>query len=90
MVKTAPVSNKFSATAEAILTEFKTTEDIANAPLEELIDFISASGHGRFSDPDQVASLLQKAARNSYRLDKALYEPITTSIACSFNCILGF
>src|SRR5699024_1846877 len=43
-----------------------------------------------FSDPDQVASLLQKAARNSYRLDKALYEPITTSIACSFNCIRAF
>ena len=86
----SPVSNKFSATAEAILTEFKTTEDIANAPLEELIDFISASGHGRFSDPGQVASLLQKAARNSYRLDKALYEPITTSIACSFNCIRAF
>ncbi len=63
----SPVSNKFSATAEAILTEFKTTEAIANAPLEELIDFISSSGHGRFSDPDQVASLLQKAARNSYR-----------------------
>src|SRR5699024_10040757 len=38
----SPVSNKFSATAETILTEFKTTEDIANAPLEELIDFISA------------------------------------------------
>ena len=28
----SPVSNRFSATAEAILTEFKTTEDIANAP----------------------------------------------------------
>ena len=64
----SPVSNKFSATAEAILTEYKTTEDIANAPLEELIDFVSSSGHGRFSDPDQVAGLLQKAARNSYRL----------------------
>lgn len=86
----SPVSNKFSVTAEAILTEFKTTEDIVNAPLEELIDFISASGHGRFSDPGQVASLLQKAARDSYRLDKALYEPITTSIACSSNCIRAF
>ena len=86
----SPVSNKFSATAEAILTEFKTTDDIANAPLEELIDFIFASGHGRFSDPDQRTCLLQKAAHNSYRLDKALYEPITTSIACSFNYIRAF
>lgn len=86
----SPLSNKFGATAEAILTEYKTTEDIANAPLEELIGFVATTGRGRFSDPDQVARLLQKAARDSYRLDKSLYEPITTSIACSFNCIRAF
>lgn len=86
----SPFSDKFSATAEAILTEDKTTEDIANATLEDLVDFVVSSGHSRFSDPDQVAQLLQKATHDSYRLDKALYEPITTSIACSFNCIRAF
>ena len=86
----SPVSDKFSATAEAILTEYKTTEDIANAPLEELVEFVTTTSRGRFSDPDKVAELLQKAARNSYRLDKSLYEPITASIACSFNCIRAF
>ena len=86
----SPVSDKFSATAEAILTEYKATEDIANAPLEELVEFVTTTSRGRFSDPGQVAELLQKAARNSYRLDKALYEPITASIACSFNCIRAF
>ena len=30
------------------------------------------------------------AARNSYRLDKCLYEPLTISIASSFNCISSF
>ena len=29
----------------------------------------------------------QKSARDSYRLDKTLYEPLTISIASSFNCI---
>ena len=86
----SPLKNKFGATAEAILTEYKTTEDIANAPLEELVEFVAATGRGRFSDPNQVAELLQKAARDSYRLDKSLYEPITASIACSFNCIRAF
>ena len=86
----SPLSNKFSATAEAVLTKYKTTEDIANATLEDLVEFVTSSGKGRFSDPDQVAQLLQKAARDSYRLDKSLYEPITTSIACSFNCIRAF
>lgn len=86
----SPLSNKFSSTAEAILTEYKTTEDIADAPLEELIEFVASAGRGRFADPDQVAKLLQKAARDSYRLDKSLYELITASIACSFNCIRAF
>ena len=86
----SPLKNKFGATAEAILTEYKTTEDIASAPLEELVEFVTVTGRGRFSDPNQVAELLQKAARDSYRLDKSLYEPITASIACSFNCIRAF
>lgn len=86
----SPLSNRFGATAEAILTEYRTTGDIADAPLEELAAFVAAKGRGRFADPGQVASLLQKAARDSYRLDKALYEPITISIACSFNCIRAF
>ena len=42
----SPLTNKFSATAEAILTEYKTTEDIANASLEDLVAFVSSSGRG--------------------------------------------
>ncbi len=34
-----------------------------------------------------TSKLLQKAARDSYRLDKALYEPINLAIATSFNSI---
>lgn len=86
----SPVSDKFGATAEAILTGYMTTEDIVNAPLEQLAAFVADAGHGRFADPDQVAGLLKKAVRDSYRLDKSLYEPITTSIACSFDCIRAF
>ena len=86
----SPLSSKFSATAEAILTEFMTVEDIANTPIEELVEFVTKASRGRFNDPNLVAELLQKAAHNSYRLDKTLYEPITTSIACSFNCIHAF
>ena len=85
-----PFSNKYSATAEAILTEFTTTEQIVNTPIEELVELITARSHGRIINPMNTAELLQKAARDSYRLDKCLYEPLTTSIACSFNCIRAF
>lgn len=85
-----PFSNKYGATAEAVLTDFLSTEAIVNTPVEELIAFISSRSHGRISDPEQTAYLLQKAANASYRLDKCLYEPLTVSIGCSFNCISAF
>lgn len=85
-----PFSNKYGATAEAILTEFLTNEDLINTSTEELIDFINRKSHGRISDPEETAALLKAAARNSYRLDKCLYEPLTVSISSSFNCISAF
>lgn len=85
-----PFSNKYGATAEAILTEFMTNEDLINSSTEELIEFINTKSRGRISDPDETATLLQTAARNSYRLDKCLYEPLTVSISSSFNCISAF
>ena len=85
-----PFSDKYGATAMAVLLEYKTLDDIINSSVDELIEFISQKGHGRFIEPDATAELLQKAARNSYRLDKTLYEPITTSISCSYNCIKAY
>lgn len=85
-----PLSNKFWATASSILTEFLSSEDIANASIETLVDFVSTKSRKRISNPKLTAEILQQAARNSYRLDKCLYEPLTTSIACSFNCIQAF
>jgi Transposase/Transposase IS116/IS110/IS902 family len=85
-----PFSNKYGATASAILTDFLSSEDIANASIEELVAFVSKKSRNRIVDPEQTVAILQQAARNSYRLDKCLYEPLTTSIACSFNCIQAF
>ena len=85
-----PFANKYGATAEAILTEFTTNEDIVNSSLEELVEFINTKSKGRIADPEETAKILQAAARNSYRLDKCLYEPLTISIASSFNCISSF
>jgi transposase len=82
-----PFSNRFGATASAVLTDFLSTEEIANMPIDALISYICEKGHNRFPDPKKTASLLQQAARNSYRLDKCLYEPLTISIASSFNLI---
>lgn len=85
-----PFCTNYGATASAVLTEFLSTEDIVTMPIEELVDFLCSKGKNRFTDPLHTAELLQAAARNSYRLDKCLYEPLTISIASSFNCIKAF
>jgi len=82
-----PFSDKYGATAAAVLTEFLSPEEIVSMPSDELVEFICKKSKNSFNDPAKVAALLKKAAADSYRLDKCLYEPLTISIASSFNCI---
>lgn len=85
-----PFAVKYGATAEAILTKYTTNEDLVNSPVEDLVAFINSKSKGRIADPEETAKMIQTAARNSYRLDKYLYEPLAISIASSFNCISSF
>ena len=82
-----PFSNTYGVTSAAVLTDFLSLDDITYSSIEELVAFVSEKGKNRFSDPVKTAKLLQKAARDSYRLDKVLYEPLNVSIASSFNVI---
>lgn len=88
--KEFPFSNKFGATSKAVLTDFISSEEIVDTSIEDLTKFICTKGKGRFSKPEEVAILLQKAARDSYRLDKVAYDPINIAIASSLNCIKTF
>lgn len=85
-----PFSNNYGATSTAVLTEFLSLDDITYSPIEDLVEFVKDKGKNRFSNPHETAKLLQKAARDSYRLDKVLYEPLNISIASSFNLIKAF
>jgi len=85
-----PFSDTYGVTSAAVLTEFLSLDDITYSSIEDLVAFVSAKGKNRFNDPYETARLLQKAARDSYRLDKILYEPLNTSIASSFNLIKAF
>jgi hypothetical protein len=58
-----PFSNKYNATAASVLTDFLSTDEIADMPLEKLVDFICDKGKKRFSDPEKTAVLLQKHKR---------------------------
>lgn len=85
-----PFSNRFGATASSVLTDFLSTEEIITMPMEDLISYICEKGHNRFPNPENTATLLKQAARNSYHLDKCLYEPLTVSIALSFTLVSAY
>jgi len=86
----SPFCNNYGATSAAVLTEFLSPEEIVSIPSAELVEFICKKSKNSFADPQLVAKLLKQAAVNSYKLDKCLYEPLTISIASSFNCISAF
>ena len=82
-----PFSNIYGATASAVITDFFSLQDIIDAPEEELLTFLAEKSRNRITDISKTSELLKRAARDSYRLDKCLYEPINVSLASSFNCI---
>jgi transposase len=85
-----PFSSNFTATAEAMLTDFFSPEDIVLMSTDDLVAFLCEKSKGRFKDPESVAGILKRAATESYKLDKVLYEPLNTAIASSFNCLSAF
>lgn len=82
-----PFSNIYGATASAVLTEFMSLQEIIDSPEEELLQFLAAKSRNRIADISKTSELLKKAAKDSYRLDKCMYEPLNVSLASSFNCI---
>ena len=76
-----PFSNLYGAASSAVLTEFMSVQDIIDAPEEELLQFLAQKSRNRIQDLSKTSALLKKAARDSYRLDKCMYEPINISLA---------
>jgi transposase len=70
-----PFNDTFGPTCQALLEQFS-TEEIAQASLENLAVFIQEHGRGGFVDPEVVAANLRRAARESYQLNSALQPPI--------------
>lgn len=85
--KDSPFSNNYSKTASYMLSDCLTCEEIVNADLNDLILKIAELSKNRFNDTEEVARLLKKAARDSYRLDKVSSDSISISMASSYRLI---
>ncbi|MGN0174821.1 MAG: IS110 family transposase [Methanobrevibacter sp.] len=80
-------SNVFCNTSIEVLLNYKTPEDIANSSIEDLTKFIKEKSKNRFDDCEEVAKILQKASRDSYRLDATIYDSVNTNISICYSTI---
>ncbi|WP_338026314.1 IS110 family transposase [Cohnella algarum] len=81
-----PFSDTFGATSLAVIQELD-PERIAEMPMEKLIEFLQEKGKKRFANPQEIAELLKKLARSSYRLDKAMSDPVNISLSVTLSVI---
>ena len=81
-----PFFHMFGATCLAVLQELE-PEQIVAMSITELVDFLKEKGKNRFDDPEQLAQFLQKLARSSYRLDKAMADPVNLSLSVMLSVI---
>ncbi|NLM77181.1 MAG: IS110 family transposase [Ruminococcaceae bacterium] len=82
-----PLSNLFGATALDLVNDFESVDEIAYTPLEELAEFLNQHGKGHFVDPEALAKEIQKAARSSYRLPKAIQNSVNQVLAMQAQTI---
>lgn len=85
-----PLSNTFGAAAAALLTEFLTVDEIASQSVGQLADFLREKGRNHFPDPEKVAAAIQRAARDSYRLNKCLTNPVNVILSMTLENIRFF
>lgn len=84
---TGPFGHKTSATSLAVIEHFYSVENIVQMSQEELLAFVMKKGKNRFEHPQDVVNALQKAARSSYRLPKAMADSVNLAMASNI-CVI--
>lgn len=83
----SPFSDNFGATSQAVIEAFFSVEELAEIPIEDLLDFVIKHGKNRFSQPEEVVTKLKQVARESYRIRPSLSESVNLVLATTLNNI---
>jgi transposase len=79
-------SDIFGATSVALLTQF-TVAELHQMTHDQLVDFISHQGRGRFDDPTATARAVRHALATSYPIDPRMDEMVTSALAAGWDHI---
>jgi transposase len=84
-----PFSDVFGKTSQAVLTEL-TTDQLAQAPLEQLMELMLQHGGPQLADLPAVAHKLQQLASKAYRLHPQLQDSVEVALTMSLETIRFF
>lgn len=80
-------SDNFGATAETLLTDIYSSDEIATMSIDELISVIANASRNHFDDVNSTAKLIQESASNSFKLKNELNDSVNIVIKACFENI---
>jgi len=72
-----------SATTIALMEQFDSVDDLANADLDQLAAVIIEASKNHYVDPECIAKTIQAVARGSYRLPRTVNDSINQAMSVS-------
>ena len=80
-------SDNFGATAETLLTDIYSSDEIATMSIDDLISVIADASRNHFDDENATAKLIQESASNSFKLKSELNDSVNIVIKACFENI---
>jgi len=87
LTQTKVFSDNFGATAETLLTDIYSADEIATMDINELISVIADASRNRFDNINATAKLIQESASNSFKLKNELNDSVNIVIKACFENI---
>lgn len=87
LTQTKVLSDNFGATAEMLLTDIYSADEIASMSIDDIISAIAEAGRKHFSDITETANLIKQSASNSFTLKNELNNSVNIVIKACFENI---
>lgn len=86
LTQTKVFYDNFGTTAETLLTDIYSSDEIATMSIDDLISVIASVSKNRFNDINATATLIKESASNSFKLNNEINDSVNLVIkACYEN-----
>ncbi len=87
MAQESPFSDPTGVAGSAFLLEYRTPDEVAATPIEELARFLAEKSRNKFRHPDELARQLKTIIKHSYRLPGKLHDAVNRILTSTLQII---